>query len=137
MAFSQDTSIISFVAGSTFSSTSLYKFVCIDSSGHVVDPNSTNTANAIGTLYGYTSTTSAAGVEAVPVAVDGLIKVQCAASTISLGQAIAASSAGLGAVPSTDHPGFGFVVSGSSGAAGHVVTVLKTPGAGGLTAQFS
>lgn len=137
MAFSQNTDIISFVAGTTFSSTNLYKFVVIDSSGHVVDPASTNTANVVGTLYGYTSTTSAAGSEAVPVAIGPVLKVQMAASTISLGQVIAASSAGFGAVPTTDHPGFGIVIEGSSGAAGRVCTVLRTPGVVGLTAQFS
>jgi len=129
MAFSEDAQLQSFIAGTTFSSTSLYKFVVLDSSGHVVDPNTTGNVLALGTLYSYTNTTSGAGTEAVTVGIGGTVKVKMAASTIAAGGAVGPSTAGFGIAPSSDGYTFGYVKSGSSGAAGriHSVVVVRGP----------
>jgi hypothetical protein len=131
MAVSDSVVTVSMVAGTTFSSTCLYKAVFVDSSGHAIsDPSSTGVTaavgGAIGSLYGVTATTAGAGVEAVPVAIEGVMKAQMAASTIAAGQYVAASSGGLFTTPTTDYPAFGIVVRGSSGGAGRVVEIVKT-----------
>lgn len=133
MAYSESATIISMVAGATFSTSDLYKGLVVNSSGHVVVPNTTGDVSCIGTLYGRTSTTSAAGSQAVPVGVAGVVKVQMAASTLAAGNNIGFSTAGLGQAPSTDAYRFGTIVSGSSGAAGRIVSVLVTH-SGGLNA---
>lgn len=125
MAVTRNATVVSFVAGATFSTADLYKFLVVNSSGHVVLPNTTGNISPIGTLYGRTSTTSAAGSQAVPVAIDGVVKVQMAASTLSLGQFIGSSTAGLGIAPTTDAYAWGQIVAGSSGAAGRVNSVIR------------
>lgn len=133
MAYSESADIVSQVAGTTFAATDLYKFVVVNSSGHVVVPNTTGNVLPFGTLYGRTSTTSAAGSQAVPVAIGGIVKVNMAASTLSAGDYVAASTAGLGIAPTTDAYTAGQIVSGSSGGAGRIVSVklftgpLSTP----------
>lgn len=128
MAFSEKAELVSVVAGTTFSSTSLYKFVVINASGHVVDPNTTGNVFPFGVLYGRTNSTSAAGNEAVPVAYAGVVKVKAAASTLSHGQFIGASTAGFAIAPTTDAYTFGTILKGSSGAAGRIISVLVTRG---------
>jgi len=122
MAYSEDATIVSKVAGSTFAESDLYRFVVIDSSGHVVIPNTTGNVLPFGTLYGRTSTTSAAGTQTVPVAISGVAKVQMAASTLSVGDYVASSTDGYGQAPSTDAYTAGQIVSGSSGGAGRIVS---------------
>lgn len=123
MAYSESATIVSQVAGSTFATSDLYKLVVVNSSGHVVVPDSTGNVLPFGSLYGRTSTTSAAASQAVPVAIDGIVKVQMAASTLSAGDYVAASTAGLGIAPTSDAYACGQIVSGSSGGAGRVVSV--------------
>ena len=133
MAFSEGADQVSVVAGATFTTADMYKFVVLDSSGHAVLPNTTGNVLPFGVLYGRTSTTSAAGSQAVPVAVSGVVKVQMAASTLAAGAFIGSSTAGLGIAPTTDAYTAGQILSGSSGGAGHIVSAklfsgpLNTP----------
>jgi hypothetical protein len=125
MAYS-DSKLISIIAGATFAESNLYSGVVIDSSGHAVLPNTTDTsALVVGTLYGVTSTTSAAGVQAVEVGVGPIVKVQMAASTRAAGQTIGFSTDGLGIAPTTDATQWGIILTGSSGGAGRIATVLR------------
>jgi len=131
MAFSESVKTVSLVAGATFSSSDLYKFVTV-SGGQAILPNTTGNVLPIGVLYGRTSTTSA-GTQAVPVAISGIAKVQLAASTQAAGDFVGSSTAGLGIVPTTDAYTAGQIVSGSSGSAGRIASVnlftgpLSTP----------
>lgn len=125
-----DAKLISIIAGATFPSTNQYKGVVVNASGHAVLPNTTAAqGRVIGSLYGLTSTTSAAGVEAVSVAHGPVIKMNMAASTLAAGDSVAWSTAGVGIAPSTDDlMPFGIIIDGSSGAAGRIVTVVRTGG---------
>lgn len=125
-----DAKLISIVAGATFPSTNQYKGVVVDSSGHAVLPNSTAAqGRVIGTIYGLTSTTSAAGVEAISVGYGPVVKVNMAASTLAAGDSISFSTAGVGVAPSTnDLQPWGIIIDGSSGGAGRIVTVVRTAG---------
>lgn len=126
MAYSESPTIVSAVAGATFSTADLYKLVTLTASGEVIISTSSDTF-AFGSLYGRTSTTSSTGTQAVPVAVQGVVKVQLASSTLKAGKWIAGSSAGFGVAPTSELAPFGRIVSGSSGGAGRVVSVLVTP----------
>jgi hypothetical protein len=126
MAYSEQPVVVSAVAGATFSTADLYKLVTLTASGEVIISTSSDTF-AFGSLYGRTGTTSSTGVQAVPVAVGGVVKVQLAASTLKAGKWIAGSSVGLGVAPTSELAAFGRIVSGSSGAAGRVVSVLVAP----------
>jgi len=128
MAVSESATVASYTAGSTFSTGDLYKGLVLNSSGHVVVPNTTGNVLGVGTLYGRTSTTSAAGDQSVPVGTDGDIKLQMAASTLSAGNFVGLSTAGLGIAPTTDAYTFGVIKYGSSGAAGRVHTVTRIHG---------
>jgi len=124
MAISQSQDNISLTAGATFANTDLYKFVSVNGSGQVVI-GPTTASGAVGTLLSVTATTGGAGSEVVTVgALNGVGKVQLAASTLSAGNTIAGSSNGLGIAPTTDAAAIGTIVSGSSGAAGRIVSVL-------------
>ena len=122
-----DSKKISVVAGTTFAESQLYTGVTLNSSGHAVIPDTTDTTGRIvGTLYGVTSTTNAAGSQAVEVGVGPKLKVQMGASTMSAGDSIGFSTAGLGIVPTTDAPIYGVIEQGSSGGAGRFFTVVRT-----------
>ena len=123
MAITESATIVSRVAGATFSSGDLYKFTVMNSSGHAILPNTTGNVLPIGTLYGRTSTASAAGVQAVPIATAGIVKLQMASNTLSAGNFVASDTGGLGIAPTTDAYTAGQIVSGSSGAAGRIVSV--------------
>ena len=122
-----DSKQISVIAGATFAEGALYSGVTLDSSGHAVLPNTTDVGGRIiGTLYGVTSTTGSAGSQALPIGVGPVVKVQMAASTLSAGDPVGFSTAGLGIAPTTDAPTFGMILVGSSGAAGRVFSVIRT-----------
>ena len=125
MAWSEGGGIQSFTAGTTFSTSDLYLAMVVATSQDrtVLIPATTGNVYPIGTLYGRTSTTSAAGSEAVPVKTAGAVKVQMAASTLAAGQFIGFSTLGQGIAPTTDAYTVGPILSGSSGAAGRIVTV--------------
>jgi hypothetical protein len=107
-----DAKQISITAGTTFAEAALYSGVTLDSSGNAVLPNTTDTSGTIiGTLYGVTSTTNSNGSQAVPVGYGPIVKVQMAASTLAAGDLAVA---------------WGIIYSGSSGAAGRVVSVIRT-----------
>ena len=123
MAITESATIVSRVAGATFSSADLYKFTVVNSSGHAVLPDTTGNILPTGTLYGRTSTTSAAGSQAVPIGIGGIVKLQMASSTLSAGNFVASDTGGLGIAPTTDAYTAGQIVSGSSGGAGRIVSV--------------
>ncbi len=129
MAFT-DAKFVSIIAGTTFASTQKFKGVVVDTSGHAVLPDSTAAqGRVIGTLYSETGSTSAAGTEVVNVAYGPIIKVNMAASTLAAGGSVSFSTLGVGIAPSTDDlQPFGIILDGSSGAAGRIVTVLRTAG---------
>ncbi len=117
----------SVIAGATFSTGDLYKGLQINSSGHAVLPDSTDTAGRIiGTLHQITSSTSAAGVEAVAYQYGPEVQVRMAASTLAAGDLVGFSTAGLGIAPTTDSGTFGVIKTGSSGAVDRIVTVIRT-----------
>ncbi len=126
MAFTVSPVLHSFVAATTVSSTALYRCAFWASSGGVIvgDPGSTSVAaKPAGICYGYSRSTSTdRGV--IPVAVDGIVKVACAATTVTVNELIAYSSDGWGCTPTTNHFVIGRVVAGASGGAGHVKSVL-------------
>lgn len=127
MAYDGATNKWSYVAGTTFSTGDLYKGMIVNSSGHVIVPGSTVVdETVIGTLYSNTATTAGAGVEAVTVALGPVVKVRMAASTLSAGNTVAFSTAGLGIAPTTDNPQWGIIEHGSSGAINRIVTVVRT-----------
>lgn len=125
MAFSNAQPTVSMVAGTTFSSSDLYKFVSINASGQaIIGPSTGAGTTVVGTLLSNTST-SGAGVEPVTIGVlSGIGKVRMAGSTAHAGNIVAASSNGFGIAPSTNKAQLGTIVSGSSGSTGRVVSVF-------------
>ena len=127
MAYSVKPELISLIAGSTFADGDLYKFIDTDAQGHAILMDTTGNNLPVGVLYGRTYTTSTEA-EAVPVAVSGVVKVRLAASTASVGNWIAASSAALGIAPTTDAYVFGKIIAGTSGTTGRIASVLVLRG---------
>lgn len=128
MAYTETAQKVSFVAGTTFSASDVGKFGVVNGSGQFVLPATTGNVLPVGVLDGRTSTTSAAGSEAVPVVVAGIAKVNMSGSTLAAGDFVASSTAGLGIAPTTDAYTAGRIVSGSSGGAGRKVSVLLFSG---------
>lgn len=124
MAYSAGQDAVSVIAGATFSTGDLHKFIALNSSGHAVIGPTTAAGNIFGTLLEPTYTTAAAGSEAVSVGLlQGIGALKMVASTAAAGNTVAASSNGFGTAPTTDAAALGVIVSGSSGAAGRVVSV--------------
>ena len=122
-----DSKKISVIAGTTFAESDLYTGVTLNSSGHAVLPDTTDVqGRIIGTLYGVTSTTNAAGSQAVEIGIGPKLKVQMTASTMAAGDSVGFSTLGLGIVPTTDAPVYGVIQQGSSGGAGRFFTVIRT-----------
>ncbi len=124
MAGSQAQPQATLTAGATFAKTDLHKFISINSSGHAVIGPSTQAGNIFGTLTSITGTTAGAGVEAVSVGLlvgRGLVRMS--SSTAAAGNLVAASTLGLGTVPTTDTAALGVIVVGSSGALNRLATV--------------
>jgi hypothetical protein len=122
-----DSKKISVIAGTTFAESALYTGVTLNATGHAIIPDTTDvTGLVIGTLYGVTSTTNAAGSQAVEIGVGPKIKVQMAASTLAAGDTVGFSTLGLGIAPTTDAAIFGIIQQGSSGGAGRLFTVIRT-----------
>lgn len=126
MAYSEAPVLITVKAATTFTSTSLYRPAYWASSGGVSvgDPGSTSVSfKPAGIAYSYTKTTTT-DAEAISLAVDGVVKVKCAATTVTVGELLGYSSNGWGCTPTTNHMVVGRVLAGSSGGAGHIKTVL-------------
>lgn len=133
MAVDQGPVFATFLSGSTIaqSTDSSYKIAFAAGTAKTVlvgDPGTTSVAaKPVGVYYGsgtYTTTTDA---EAIKVAIGGIVKLRCAASTVSVGELLAASSNGLGCTPTTNMWVVGRQIDGSSGGANHVVSVLWFP----------
>lgn len=130
MAFSEVPVMRTAIAATTVSSTALYRIAWIYEDGVIVgDPASTAaSAKFAGICYGYSrSTTTDRGV--IPIAIGGIAKVACAATTVTVGEILGASSNGWGCTPTTNMWAIGRVIAGTSGGAGHVksVQLFDTP----------
>lgn len=125
MAYSESPRLISVKAATTVSSTALYRIAWVYEDGCIVgDPGSTSVAAKIlGVCYGYSRSTSTdRGM--IPVAVGGVAKVACIASTVTAGELLGASSNGWGCTPTTNMYVIGRQLAGTSAGAGAVRTVL-------------
>lgn len=122
MSISENLELESVIAATTFAATDQFKWVVLDDEGHAILPNTTGNVLPYGILYGVTQTTSTEA-ESVPVAVGGVAKLRMAASTLSVGDYVGSSTAGLGIAPSTDAYTAGVIKYGSSGSANRIVSV--------------
>ena len=123
MAYSKNQPTVDLVAGTTFAVTDLHKFVTLSTNGQVLIGATTGTG-IVGTLLSITATTAGATSDVVTVGLlSGIGKVRMPATTEHAGSMIAASSAGLGIAPTTNHVQLGQMVQGSSGTA-RVASVL-------------
>lgn len=105
-------------------STQQFRFVSLNASGQAVNPATTAMTVPFGVLQNKPNASGAAA----QVMISGVSKLQMAASTLAAGDFVGASTAGQGFGGSTN--GFykaGIIMSGSSGAAGRIVTVLLHP----------
>lgn len=125
----KDTKLISVVAGATFSTGDLYKAIGINSSGHAVlyhnAAGATGGRGVVGTLDSITSTTSAAGSEAIAVQVGPVVKAFMAGSTVAAGDIVTWSTADSHCVVGTTNEPFGVVLKGTSGSTGRIYTVVR------------
>jgi len=120
VAFSDSQPTVSLLASAAFANADLYKFVSLNSSGHVaIGP--TTASGAVGTLL---SESTAAGNAVTVGLLSGIGKLRLAGSTRAAGQTIAGSSNGFGIAPTTDQAQLGTIVAGSSGSTGRIVSVL-------------
>jgi hypothetical protein len=131
MAYSEGPILISMVAETTVSSTALYRIAWVGTSEGVVVGDQASTGKGglfAGICYGYTHSTSTAAREMIPIAVGGVAKVACIASTAGPGLAscwLSASSDGWGMTASTKGTLIGRVIAGApASGAGAVKSVL-------------
>lgn len=106
-----------------------YRFVRLNSSTGLQYPSGSTVGLAVlGVLISSGSTSSTAVNKVGTVQFDGIAKVEAAASTLAVGDVVSASSIGQ-AQPATNAGDFvvGRIVSGSSGAANRIVSVLLQP----------
>lgn len=119
------------VAGATFSTSDVYKAVTLNSSGDVVlyhnGSGTTGGFGVIGTLYGETATTSAAGAEAVSVASinSPSVKAFAAGSTLAAGGLATFSTVDSHLVAATTNDNKFMILSGSSGSTGRILTIAR------------
>ena len=125
MAYSESQPSVGLPAGSTFAATDLYKFVTLSTDGQVLIGATTGTG-VFGTLLSITGTTAGVGETVTVGLLSGIGKVRMPATTEHAGSVIAASSAGLGIAPTTNHLQLGTMVQGSSGTA-RVASVVFHP----------
>lgn len=130
MAFS-DTKLISIVAGATFSTGDLYKAMGVDSSGNAVlyhnaAGGATGGSGVIGTLDSVTSTTSAAGVEAIAVQTGPIVKAFMEGSTVAAGDLVTWSTNDSHCAVATTNEPWGVVLLGTSGSTGRIYSVIRS-----------
>jgi hypothetical protein len=102
-----------------------FRFVTIDANGRVGLPATTADVKPIGVLQNLPTAQDTGAI----VMVAGVSKVQAPASTLAVGDRCAASTAGQAVVLGTSNapPMVGYVVGGSSGSAGRILSVLLLP----------
>ena len=129
MAVSQSPVIVSFKSATTLSTGSQYcvAWQTADMTPGTVgvgDPGTTSVAAyPVGVYYGDGTKSTSTDHDAIPVAISGILKLRCAASTVTAGELLAMSSNGLGCTPTTNMWVIGRQVNGTSGALNHVVEV--------------
>jgi hypothetical protein len=130
MVYEESAQTISMKCATTLVAADLGRFVFIDTDGNcLLDPGVTGNTFPFGVLAGISNVTTSTDHACVPVVIGGVAKVRmAAASTLSLGNYIAASSNGYGTSPTTDAYIAGVVVGGASGASGRYLSVLLKPG---------
>jgi hypothetical protein len=109
-------------AQSLANSTNQYKALMLSSAGVTLAWTS-RVYRPIGVLQNSPTTAQVAAV-----CVDGVTQFRMGASTRAAGDTIAASSLGLGIIPSSDAWQIGQILYGSSGAAGRLVTIKLEAG---------
>ena len=113
--------------GSTAAATTAdqYTFMVIDSNGRAINPNTTSFVRPIGVLQNRPSAQGAAAT----IMINGVTKIRAAASTIGVGDSVAATTAGsIVAGGSTGFPRVGFILAGSSSTSVTYKTLLLAPG---------
>lgn len=128
MAFSESQPTVTMIAATTFSDSDLHKFLMISTdTAEVAIVESTAPDNVIGTLLSQTYSTSPSDAESVTVGLlQGIGKVYMLSSTENVGSPIGCSTNGFGVIASatTDTLQLGYIVEGSSGGTGRIVSVL-------------
>lgn len=99
-------------------STNQYKAVALTTNGEATINFTTNVQTVVGILQNSPTTSQVAAV-----CVSGVTQFRMAANTVDVGEAVGASSIGLGIAPTSDNWKIGTVVYGSSGGAGRLVTI--------------
>lgn len=106
-----------------------FRMVKLNTSGYCAYPNASTVGEAIiGVITSEGTTGSTVEPQYVTVQVSGVAKVSAPASTVAKGDLITAST--LGQVQSSSNAGdyaVGWVVDGSSGGAGRILSVLLLP----------
>jgi hypothetical protein len=107
-----------------------YRFVAVNASGQAVYPTSTGALNAVAVTVSTASSKTTEDARAVTVALQGsVVKVQSAASTLSVGDIVSATTDGRALVAgTTNYRALGTVIAGSSGAARFVTVALTMVG---------
>ncbi len=103
-------------------STSQYSFVEVDTAGEVALPATTATA-----ILGVLQNKPTVQGQAASIMVNGISKITAPASTVAEGDIIQASTLGQAVAHATGGNAVGRIVSGSSGGAGRVLSVLIQP----------
>ena len=128
MAFIENQPTVTLIAETTFSASDLHKFLAISTAtARVSIVESTAPHRVIGTLLSETYSTSTGADESVTVGLlQGIGKVYMLTSTETAGSPIGCSTNGFGVIASatTDTLQLGYIVEGSSGGTGRIVSVL-------------
>lgn len=120
MAYEQPGQLVTRPAGADLSSHQ-YKFVTLDASGNAILPGSTAGPSVFGVLQN-----KPVSGDAATIMISGISKVQAPSSTVSVGDVVAASSAGFAVPLVAGDYAVGRIVSGTSGGA-RVLSVHIAP----------
>lgn len=103
---------------------SQYRGVIVNSAGRTVYPSAIGQSAPIGVTQNASTATDAAVTVALP---GSITKLEFAGSTLSAGDRFSFNTAGRGCA-STGFSAAGWILSGSSGSTGRILTVLLQPG---------
>lgn len=102
-----------------------YRFVSLNTSGYAAKP--TDGAAILGVVHSGGTTGSTVEPQYITVQTRGVAKVEADASTVSAGDQVAASTLGRVTPLGSGDYSVGFVVGGSSGGAGRILSVYLAP----------
>lgn len=115
--------MVTYPAGST--NLEQFTFVGMNTSGQVVRPSAG--APIVGVLQNKPNSNGTDDGPAASVMLNGVSKIKAPASTLSIGDLVATSTAGYAIPPSAGHYTVGRIVNGSSGGAGRILSVQIDP----------